>query len=247
MTFLRQSYYVAVRELAAYFASPVAYVFITIFLALAGALTFYVGGFFERGQADLQAFFTFHPWLYLFLVPAVAMRLWSEERRAGTIEFLMTLPISPVQAVIGKFVAAWIFIGIALALTFPMWVTVNWLGEPDNGVIFTAYLGSWLMAGGYLAIGAAISALTKNQVVAFVLSAAVSFVMLLSGVEIVQAFFRGWAPEALVSAVASISFLTNFQALSQGVIELRDLIFFFSVIAVFLFINVTLVELKKAD
>ena len=156
------------RELKAYFTTPLAYVFIVIFLALTGSLTFFLGGFFERGQADLAPFFLFHPWLYLFLVPAIAMRLWAEERRTGTIELLMTLPTTTFAAVLGKFLAAWAFAGIALLLTFPMWLTVNWLGEPDNGVILASYLGSWVMAGAFIAIGACVSALTKNQVIAFV-------------------------------------------------------------------------------
>ena len=156
------------RELRAYFTTPLAYVFIVIFLALTGSLTFFLGGFFERGQADLAPFFLFHPWLYLFLVPAIAMRLWAEERRSGTIELLMTLPTTTFAAVLGKFLAAWVFAGIALLLTFPMWLTVNWLGDPDNGVILVSYLGSWLMAGAFIAIGACVSALTKNQVIAFV-------------------------------------------------------------------------------
>jgi len=233
------------RELTAYFASPLAYVFIVIFLALAGALTFYAGGFLERGQADLQAFFAFHPWLYLFLIPAVGMRLWAEERKTGTIEFLMTLPISTSQAVIGKFLAAWLFAGIALALTAPIWVTVNVLGSPDNGVILAAYIGSWLMAGAFLAISACLSALTSNQVIAFVLAACVCFGFLMSGLELVQAFFRGWAPELVVRMVADLSFLTNFNAIAEGVLDLREITFFGSLIVVALAVNVALVELKK--
>ena len=151
------------RELAGYFATPVAYVFIVVFLFLTGIFTFYMGSFFERGQADLQPFFSFHPWLYLFLIPAVSMRLWAEERKSGTIELLMTLPISVTQAVIGKFLAAWAFAAVALLLTFPIWITVNYLGEPDNGTILAGYLGSLLMAGSYLAIGSCISAVTRNQ------------------------------------------------------------------------------------
>ena len=161
------------REFMAYFTTPLAYVFIVIFLALTGSLTFFRGGFFERGQADLAPFFLFHPWLYLFLVPAIAMRLWAEERRTGTIELLMTLPTTTFAAVLGKFLAAWAFAAIALLLTFPMWLTVNWLGEPDNGVILASYLGSWVMAGAFIAIGACVSAMTKNQVIAFVVAAAV--------------------------------------------------------------------------
>jgi ABC-2 type transport system permease protein len=235
------------RELAAYFASPLAYVFIIIFLALAGGLTFYIGAWLERGQADLQAFFNWHPWLYLFLVPAVGMRLWAEERKSGTIEFLMTQPVTTLQAVLGKFLAAWLFVGIALALTFPLWLTVNYLGDPDNGVILAGYIGSWLMAGGLLAISAAVSALSKNQVIAFVLAAAICFLFLMSGLEIVQAFFRAWAPEALVQTIAGLSLLTSFQSITQGMIDLRDVVLFGSLILVALFINVTLIELNKGS
>src|SRR5947199_7130456 len=165
------------RELRGYFATPLAYLFIVIFLVLAGVLTFFVGNFLDRGQADLQPFFTFHPWLYLVLIPALSMRLWAEERRSGTIELFLTLPIRLSEAVIGKFLAAWCFAGIALVLTFPFWITVNVLGDPDNGVILAGYLASWLMAGAVLAIGAAVSAVTENQVIAFVLTAALAFVL----------------------------------------------------------------------
>ena len=233
------------RELAAYFTSPLAYIFIVIFLVLAGGLTFYLGAWLERGQADLQVFFSWHPWLYLFLVPAVGMRLWAEERKTGTIEFLMTQPVTTLQAVLGKFFAAWLFVGIALALTFPIWLTVIYLGQPDNGVIAAGYIGSWLMAGGLLAISAAVSALTRNQVIAFVLAAAICFLFLMSGLELVQAFFRGWAPEALVDTVAGLSVLTTFDGIARGVIDLRDVVMFGSLIAVALLINVTLVELNK--
>ena len=236
---------IARRELAAYFGAPLAYVFIVIFLALSGGLTFYIGAWLERGQADLQAFFDWHPWLYLFLVPAVGMRLWAEERKTGTIEFLMTLPVTTLEAVLGKFLAAWLFVGIALALTFPMWLTVDYLGQPDHGVILASYVGSWLMAGGMLAISAAVSALTRNQVVAFVLAAAACFLFLMSGLEMVQALFRGWAPDSLIATIASLSLLSAFDAISQGVIDLRALVLFGSLIAVSLFINTALVELKK--
>lgn len=237
---------VARRELAAYFASPLAYIFITLFLALSAALTFHLGGFFARGQADLRPFFDFHPWLYLFLMPAVGMRLWAEERRSGTIELLAALPLSSGQAVLGKFLAAWIFAGTALALTFPMWVAVSVLGDPDHGAILAAYIGSWLMAGGYLAVSACISALTRNQVVAFILAAAVCFALLGAGTQMLQGVLRAWAPEVLAEAVASLSFLTNFQAIARGVIELRDAVFFLSLIAVALFVNTLLVDLKRA-
>lgn len=234
------------REMAAYFTSPLAYVFITIFLLLAGALPFYLGGFFAQGRADLNVFFEFHPWLYLFLIPAVSMRLWAEERKSGTIELLMTLPLTTADAVLGKFLAAWAFAGVALALTFPFWITVNVLGEPDNGVILAAYLGSWLMAGAYLAIGAAVSALTRNQVIAFVVAAVVIFLFLMSGLDLVQSFFRGWLPDDLAAAVAGLSFLTNFRAIAQGVIDLRDVLFFLSLIGVALLINGIVVDLKRA-
>jgi gliding motility-associated transport system permease protein len=235
------------RELAAYFTSPLAYVFIVIFLVLAGSLTFYVGSWLERGQADLRVFFQWHPWLYLFLVPAVGMRLWAEERKSGTIEFLMTQPISTAQAVIGKFLAAWLFVGIALVLTFPLWLTVNYLGPADNGVILAGYIGSWLMAGGMLAISAAVSALTKNQVIAFVAAAATCFLFLMSGLEMVQAFFQAWAPAFLVDTVARLSLLTGFDAIAQGVLDLRHVILFASLIVTSLLINTILVELKKGS
>jgi ABC-2 type transport system permease protein len=235
------------RELAGYFITPVAYIFIIIFLALAGSMTFYIGNFLDRGNADLQSFFMFHPWLYLFLVPAVAMRLWAEERRTGTIELFLTLPISMTAAVVGKFLAAWAFIAIALALTFPVWITVNLLGSPDNGVIIASYLGSLLMAGAYLAIGSCLSALTKNQVIAFVAAAATCFLFLMSGLEMVQAFFQAWAPDFLVDAVARLSLLTSFDAIAQGVLDVRDLILFASLIATSLLINTTLVELNKGS
>ena len=183
---MRNILIIAKRELGAYFGTPLAYVFAVIFVALTGAFAFYFGNFFDRGQADLQAFFLYHPWLYLILVPAVAMRLWAEERKSGTIELLMTLPVAPWEAIVGKFLAAWAFVGCCLVLTFPMWITVNMLGNPDNGVIFTSYLGSFLMAGAFLAIGSCISALTKNQVIAFIVAAVICFLFVMSGVEMVQ-------------------------------------------------------------
>jgi ABC-2 type transport system permease protein len=235
------------RELAGYFATPLAYVFIVIFLVLAGVLTFFVGNFFERGQADLQAFFTFHPWLYLVLIPAVSMRLWAEERKSGTIELCLTLPIRLSEAVLGKFLAAWIFIGIALALTFPFWLTVLFLGHPDNGVIVASYLGSWLMAGAILAIGAAVSAATKNQVIAFVVTAAVVFVLIAAGTQTVLGLFQGWAPEAVIRAVAGASLFGHFTAITRGVVDLRDLFYFGSIMAAFLGANAVLIDLMKAE
>ncbi|MDJ0607376.1 MAG: ABC transporter permease subunit [Kiloniellales bacterium] len=242
---MRNLFLICRRELVAYFSSPLAYIFIVVFLAMSGGFTFFLGAFLDRGQANLSPFFQFHPWLYLVLVPALGMRLWAEERKTGTIEFLMTLPVSTGQAVVGKFLAAWIFAGIALALTFPLWITVNYLGQPDNGVILGAYLGSWLMAGGFLAISACMSALTSNQVIAFVLAVTVCFLFMMSGLDLVQALFRGWAPETLIDAVARLSFLSNFLAISQGVIDLRNIVFFLSLIGVGLFINTALVEIKK--
>ena len=235
------------RELASYFATPLAYVFIVIFLVLSGVFTFYLGGFFESGQANLTPFFNFHPWLYLFLVPAIAMRLWAEERKAGTIELLMTLPITRFDAVTGKFLAAWAFAGLALLLTFPMIVTVNYLGEPDNGAIVTGYIGSWLLAGAYLAIGSCMSALAKNQVIAFILAVSVCFLFIVSGFPMVLDGFSGWAPQWLVDAVASLSFLTRFEAISKGVIDLRDLLYFITLIAAWLAATAVVIDLKKAD
>jgi ABC-2 type transport system permease protein len=242
---MRTALLVTRRELEAYFTSPLAYVFIIIFLALGGALTFYLGGFFERGRADLAAFFVFHPWLYLFLIPALGMRLWAEERKSGTLEFLLTLPLGTTAAVVGKFLAAWVFAGIALLLTFPLWLTVNWLGDPDNGAIAAGYLGSWLMAGGFLALSGVVSALTKNQVIAFVGATALCFLFMVSGLPLVQGVFQGWAPDALVDVVASFSFLTNFDAIQNGVVDGRHLVFFGSLIVAALAINVAVVELNK--
>jgi ABC-2 type transport system permease protein len=235
------------RELASYFSTPLAYVFIVIFLVLSGVFTFYMGGFFESGQASLAPFFGFHPWLYLFLVPAIAMRLWAEERKSGTIELLMTLPITRFEAVTGKFLAAWAFAGLALLLTFPMIITVNYLGEPDNGAIVTGYIGSWLLAGAYLAIGSCMSALAKNQVIAFILAVSVCFLFIVSGFPMVLDGFSGWAPQWLIDAVASLSFLTRFDAISKGVIDLRDLLYFLTLIAAWLAATAVVIDLKKAD
>jgi len=235
------------RELGSYFATPVAYVFIVIFLVLMGTFTFYLGGFYEQGQADLRSFFNFHPWLYLFLVPAISMRLWAEERKSGSVELLMTLPITAWQAVLGKFLAAWAFTGIALALTFPIWITVNYLGDPDNGTILAAYLGSLLMAGGFLAIGSCVSAFTRNQVIAFVISVVFCFGFLLSGFPIVLDMFSAWAPQVIIDAVASLSFLTHFSNISRGVIDFRDLVYFGLLIGSFLYANTIVLQWKQAD
>ncbi len=233
------------RELRAYFTTPLAYVFIVIFVALNGATTFFFGGLFDRGQADLQPLFGFIPWLFLILIPAVSMRLWAEERQTGTLEMLMTLPISTTQAVLGKFLAAWLFTGVALLLTFPIWITVNYLGNPDNGVIIASYLGGLLMAGSYLAIGGFVSAMTRNQVIAFVIGAAVIFLFMMSGLELVYSAFQGWAPDIVVDLIQSFSFLVHYDSIVRGMIDIRDLIFFLSVMGVFLFANVVVVDLKR--
>ena len=245
--FMRQVSVIFRRELRSYFATPLAYVFIIIFLGLAAVFTFQVGGFLERNQADLQSFFRWHPWLYLVLIPAISMRLWAEERNSGSIELLMTFPITLWQAVVGKFLAAWCFAGIALALTFPVWITVNYLGSPDNGAIVAAYLGSFLMAGGFLAIGMCLSAATRNQVIAFITAALVGFVFLLAGFPLVLDFVRGVLPQAIVDAIASLSFFTHFDAISKGVIDLRDVVYFAALIAFWLAATALVLDMKKAE
>jgi ABC-2 type transport system permease protein len=243
---MRNTLIVARRELGGYFATPVAVVFIVIFLALQGVLTFNLGNFFDRNQADLAPFFNFIPWVFLLLVPAITMRLWAEERRLGTIELLLTLPITQAQAVVGKFLAAWAFCGIALLLTFPFVITVNILGSPDNGVIATGYLGSFLVAGSFLSIGAALSAATKNQVIAFVLAVAVCFVFAVSSYPLVTDFLSRNVP-VLAEIARRISVAERFQSFTRGVIALRDVIFFISFIGFWLFVNTVIVEHRKAD
>jgi len=240
------------RELKSYFATPLAYVFILIFLVLANAFTFYFGGFYERGQADLAPFFNFHPWLYLFLVPAISMRLWAEERKSGSIELLMTQPVTLWQAVLGKFFAAWIFTALALALTFPIWITVNYLGNPDNGTIFAAYIGSLMLAGGFLAIGSCMSALTRNQVIAFILAVVVCFGFLMAGYPLVLELVSGWAAKLwagpfLVDAVAGLSFLRHFESIAKGVIDIRDVLYFAMLIALFLLATAIALDVRKAE
>ncbi|MDO9502410.1 MAG: ABC transporter permease [Falsiroseomonas sp.] len=234
------------RELAGYFATPVAYVFIVIFLVMAGALTFTLGNFFARGQADLQPFFTFVPWLFLFLVPALTMRLWAEERRLGTIELLLTLPLAQWEAVVGKFLAAWAFCAIALVLTFPLVITVNILGNPDSGVILTGYLGCLMVAGAFLAVGAAISALTKNQVIAFVLAVAACFFLTAAGSPVVTEFLSQRVPQ-LADIARSISITERLGGFTRGVISARDVVFFASFMAFFLFANTIAIDQRKAD
>jgi ABC-2 type transport system permease protein len=236
---------IARRELGGYFLTPVAWVFIVIFLVLQGVLAFNVGGFFERNQADLQPFFEFIPWVFLLLVPAITMRLWAEERRLGTIELLLTLPVTQTQAVLGKFIAAWVFCAIALVLTFPFVITANALGRPDNAVIGTGYLGSLLVAGAFLSIGAALSALTKNQVIAFVLTVAVCFLFAASSYPIVIDFLSHNVP-ALATAARRLSIGERFHPFTQGLIAARDLIYFASFIVFWLFLNTVILEHRKA-
>lgn len=235
------------RELRSYFSTPLALVFIVIFLVMSGIFTFSLGQFYERNQADLIAFFSFHPWLYLFLVPAIAMRTWAEERRSGTLELLMTLPITIWQAVLAKFLAAWVLLGLSLMLTFPIWFTVNYLGEPDNGVIAAAYLGSWLMSGAFVAIGTCFSAATRSQVVAFILTIVICFVFVLAGFPMVLDLFSGWAPQWLVDAVAYMSLMAHFDAISKGLLDVRDVFFFVSFIAAWLIATAIVLDLKKAE
>jgi ABC-2 type transport system permease protein len=233
------------RELRSYFATPVAYVFLVIFLVLAGILTFYAGDFYERGQADLQPFFVMHPWLYLILVPAITMRMWAEEAKGGTLELLLTLPMTLWQAMLGKFLAAWLFIGLALALTFPIWITVNYLGSPDNGVILAGYLGSWLMAGTFIAIGACLSAVTSSQVVAFVLTALVCVLLMLVGQPQVLDFMQGALPGRLINGVAHLSMLQHFEAIARGVLDVRDVLYFLLSMVGWLIAGVLLLDLKR--
>jgi ABC-2 type transport system permease protein len=204
-----------------------------------------VGDFYERGQADLQPFFSMHPWLYLILVPAVSMRIWAEEAKGGTLELLLTLPVTLVQAMLGKFLAAWLFVGLALLLTFPIWITVNYLGSPDNGVIVAGYLGSWLMAGAFLAIGTCISTLTRSQVVAFILTALVCVLLILAGQAQVIDFFQGTLPRKLVNAVAHLSLLRHFEAIARGVLDVRDLLYFLLTIVAWLTAGVLVLDLKR--
>ena len=235
------------RELSAYFTSPIAYVFIVIFLLLCGFFTFFVGGFFERGEASLvRPFFDWHPWFYLFLVPAVGMRLWAEERRVGTIELLLTMPITAWQAIVGKFLASWLFLALALALTFPMVLTVNLLGSPDNGVILTAYVGSWLMAGAYLAVSCITSALTRSQVVSFIVSLVACLFLILAGFPPVINFMEQLAWPWLVNLVSAFSVMTHFEGFQKGILDSRDIIFFLSVIGFSLFTTSVILRTHRA-
>jgi len=235
------------RELEGYFGTPIAYVFIVIFIFLTGIFSFKLANFFENGQADLRAFFFWHPWLYLFLIPAVSMRLWSEERKSGTIELLFTLPINSWDAILGKFLAAWTFIAISLALTFPMILTVAYLGEPDYGVILASYLGSFFMAGAYLAIGSSFSAISKNQVVSFILTAMACFLLILIGFTPFIQFLAGVLPDFVVEGLRSLSFISHFNSIQKGVFDLRDLIFFASLIGCGLYATHVILDYEKAQ
>ncbi len=235
------------RELQSYFGSPVAYVFIFIFLVLMGFFSFYVSQFFEVGQADLRGFFQWHPWLFLFLVPSVAMRLWSEERRLGTLELILTLPVTVTQVLLGKFLAAWLFIGLALLLTFPMVITVMYLGDPDLGAILCAYIGSFLMAGAFLSVGSMTSALTRSQVVSFILAVVICLFFILAGYPPVTSMLSGWAPAWLTTTVSELSFLVHYTSMQRGVLDLRDVIYFFSVMAFMLYLNAVIVQNRKTS
>ena len=237
---------IAKREVSGYFASPVAYVFIVIFLLLVGFFTFMVSGFFERGQASLEMFFAWHPWLYLFLVPAVGMRMWSEERRLGTIELLLTMPVTPWQAIVGKFIASWVVLILALALTFPLVITVNYLGHPDNGIIAAGYLGSVLLSGTYLAIAAMTSAMTRNQVVSFILSVVLCLFLILAGWPPVTDLLVRWANPWFVQAVSAFSVMTHFEAIQKGVLDSRDILYFISVIVFCLFTTSVILRAHRA-
>ncbi len=245
--YLNKTYIILDRELKGYFRTPLASIFLLVFLALSSGMTFFLGRFFERDQADLTAFFSWHPWLFLVLMPAIGMRLWAEERRSGTIELLITLPVTNTQLVVGKFLASWIFTLIALILTMPIWITVNYLGEPDNHVILISYFGSWLMAGAFLALTSCLSALTKNQVIAFIISSISGFVLIMAGFNLVLSAVRSWSPNWITETISSMSFLSHFSRIQMGVFDLSTLIFFISMIILCLWINVQFVQVKKAD
>jgi ABC-2 type transport system permease protein len=246
-TYFNKVYIIFDRELRGYFRTPLASIFLLVFLALSSGMTFFLGRFFERDQADLIAFFSWHPWLFLILMPAIGMRLWAEERRSGTIELLITLPVTNTQLVIGKFLASWIFTLIALVLSMPIWITVNYLGNPDNSVILISYIGSWLMAGAFLALTSCLSTLTKNQVIAFIISSISGFILIMAGFSLILAVVRSWAPVWITETIGSMSFLSHFSRIQMGVFDLNSIVFFISMIILCLWINIQLVQMKKAD
>ena len=245
--YLNKTYIILDRELRGYFRTPLASIFLLVFLSLSSGMTFFLGRFFERDQADLTAFFSWHPWLFLVLMPAIGMRLWAEERRSGTIELLITLPVTNTQLVVGKFLASWFFTLIALILTMPIWITVNFLGDPDNNVILISYIGSWFMAGAFLALTSCLSVLTKNQVIAFIISSISGFILIMAGFNLVLSAVRSWSPNWITETISSMSFLSHFTRIQMGVFDLSTLVFFISMIILCLWINVQLVQLKKAD
>ena len=245
--YLNKTYVILDRELRGYFRTPLASIFLLVFLALSSGMTFFLGRFFERDQADLTAFFSWHPWLFLVLMPAIGMRLWAEERRSGTIELLITLPVTNTQLVVGKFLASWFFTLIALILTMPIWITVNFLGDPDNNVILISYFGSWFMAGAFLALTSCLSVLTKNQVIAFIISSISGFILIMAGFNLVLSAVRSWSPTWITETISSMSFLSHFTRIQMGVFDFSTLVFFVSMMILCLWINVQLVQLKKAD
>ncbi len=244
--FIRNTKGIIKRELAGYFGSPVAYVFLVIFLVLCGFFTFYVSHFYELEQADLRAFFEWHPWIFLFLVPAIGMRLWADERRTGTIELILTLPVTLPEVVVGKFIAAWLFIGLGLFLTFPLVLTVGYLGDPDLGAVFCAYLGSFLLAGAYLSVGSMTSSMTRNQVISFILSVIICLFLVLAGWPPVIEILSGWSPLWLVDVISGFSFMPHFQSMERGVLDLRDILYYISVIFFMLFSNGVVLQNRKA-
>lgn len=244
---MKNIYSIFKREFASYFATPIALIFLCVFLMLNGFFTFKFGNFFERGQADLESFFMWHPWLYLFIVPAVSMRLWAEERRSGTIEFLLTFPVSALEAMLGKFLAAWSFLGLALLLTFPIICTVSYLGNPDLGIIYAAYIGSFLMAGSFLAIGCFLSATTSNQIISFVITSAACLILILLGFEPMIALMRTFLPETLVQQIVNLSFPFHFSSIQLGVLDLRDIVYFLSLIFYGLLAGVICIDRYRAD
>ncbi len=234
------------RELASYFTTPIAYVVLVFFLVLANLLAFWLGALYERNQADLAPFFRFLPWLYLFLIPAISMRLWAEERRNGSIELLLTQPVTLWQAVLGKFFAAWLFVGIALALTFPLWYTINYLGDPDNGAILASYIGAFFLAGGFLAVGSFTSALTKNQLIAFLVALMLCFLLMIVGYSPVTDWFGSWMPQWLIDGIVSLSFLAHADNITKGVVDLRDVLYFALATTFFLLACTVVLESRKS-
>jgi len=234
------------RELASYFVTPIAYVVLVVFLFFMNLLGFWLGQLYEREQADLQPYFGFFPWLYLFLIPALSMRLWSEERRNGSIELLLTQPVTLWQAVLGKFLAAWLVVGIALVLTFPVWLTINYLGNPDNGTIVASYIGAFVMAAGFLAVGSFTSSITKNQLIAFLASGVICFLLVIVGFPWLTTWFRDHLPLWLVDGVTSLSFYTHFVNITKGVLDLRDLLYFALVTIFFLLASTVVLDARKS-